>query len=158
MRPLSMWIDGAEVGADSGATMPVENPATEELVASVPRAGAADVERAVAAARRAQPAWRRLPGTEKARLLHEIARVIRERGHHLAQLMTVEGGKPMIENLDEIEWTSACFDYYAEVGRSSRGTSIPPGFEHQVNFTVKFTWCSNTGGIVVPRELRPISA
>jgi betaine-aldehyde dehydrogenase len=55
----------------------------------------------------------------------------------LAELMTLEGGKPMIENLDEIEWVTACFDYYAEIGRSSRGSSIPPSFEHQVNFTVK---------------------
>jgi betaine-aldehyde dehydrogenase len=43
----------------------------------------------------------------------------------------------MIENVDEIEWTAACFDYYAEIGRHSRGSTIPPGFEHQVNFTVK---------------------
>jgi acyl-CoA reductase-like NAD-dependent aldehyde dehydrogenase len=148
MKELSMWIDGAEVGAESGATMPVENPATEEIVATVPRAAAADVERAVAAARRAQPAWRRLPGTDKARLLHEIARLIRERGHQLAEIMTIEGGKPMIENLDEIEWTSACFDYYAEVGRSSRGTTIPPGFEHQVNFTVKEPF--GVVGVIVP--------
>jgi len=148
MRELSMWIDGGEVGADNRATMTVENPATEEIVATVPRAGVAEVERAVAAARRAQPAWRRLPGTEKARLLHEIARIIRERGHHLAELMTVEGGKPMIENLDEIDWTAACFDYYAEVGRASRGNAIPPGFEHQVNFTVKEPF--GVVGVIVP--------
>ena len=148
MSELSMWIDGADVKAADGATMPVENPATEEIVATVPRAQAADVERAVAAARRAQPAWRRLPGTEKARLLHEIARIIRERGHKLAELMTIEGGKPMIENLDEIEWTCACFDYYAEVGRSSRGTTVPPGFEHQVNFTVKEPY--GVVGVIVP--------
>jgi acyl-CoA reductase-like NAD-dependent aldehyde dehydrogenase len=148
MTELSMWIDGAEVRAESGATVPVENPATEEIVATVPRAGTSDVERAVAAARRAQPGWRRLPGTDKARLLHEIARIIRERGHQLAELMTVEGGKPMIENLDEIEWASACFDYYAEVGRSSRGTTIPPGFEHQVNFTVKEPF--GVVGVIVP--------
>jgi acyl-CoA reductase-like NAD-dependent aldehyde dehydrogenase len=148
MTELSMWIDGANVAAADGATMPVENPATEEIVATVPRAKVADVERAVAAARRAQPAWRRLPGTEKARLLHEVARIIRERGHHLAEMMTIEGGKPMIENLDEIEWTCACFDYYAEVGRSSRGTTVPPGFEHQVNFTVKEPY--GVVGVIVP--------
>jgi acyl-CoA reductase-like NAD-dependent aldehyde dehydrogenase len=146
MNELSLWIDGAEV--PGAATMPVENPATEEVVARVPRASAGEVERAVAAARRAQPAWRRLPGTEKARLLHEIARAIRQAGHALAELMTVEGGKPMIENLDEVEWTSACFDYYAEVGRSARGTSIPPGFEHQVNFTVKEPF--GVVGVIVP--------
>jgi acyl-CoA reductase-like NAD-dependent aldehyde dehydrogenase len=148
MTDLSMWIDGANVAAADGATMPVENPATEEIIATVPRAKTADVERAVAAARRAQVAWRRLPGTEKARLLHEVSRLIRERGHHLAELMTAEGGKPMIENLDEVEWTCAAFDYYAEVGRASRGNSIPPGFEHQVNFTVKEPY--GVVGAIVP--------
>jgi acyl-CoA reductase-like NAD-dependent aldehyde dehydrogenase len=148
MKSLQMWIDGAHVAAASGATMTVENPATEETVATVPRAAVADVERAVAAARRAQPAWRRLPGTEKARLLHEVAREIRGAHHALAELMTIEGGKPTIENLDEIEWTTACFDYYAEVGRSSRGTTIPPGFEHQVNFTVKEPF--GVVGVIVP--------
>jgi len=40
------------------------------------------------------------------------------------------------ENCDEVEWTAACFNYYAEIGRNSRGTSLPPVFEHQVNFTI----------------------
>jgi betaine-aldehyde dehydrogenase len=57
--------------------------------------------------------------------------------HELAATLTLEGGKPMIENLDEVEWSAACFDYYAEIGRHSRGSTIPPVFEHQVNFTVK---------------------
>jgi len=132
-----MWVDHQELAAAAGGSLAVENPATEETVGCVPRAGAADVAVAVAAARRAAASWRRLPGLDKARLLHEIATRIRERHHELAGLMTLEGGKPMIENLDEIDWTAACFDYYAEIGRHSRGSSIPPAFEHQVNFTVK---------------------
>jgi betaine-aldehyde dehydrogenase len=66
----------------------------------------------------------------------------------LAELMTLEGGKPMIENLDEIEWMTACFDYYAEIGRHSRGSTIPPSFEHQVNFTVKEPY--GVVGAIVP--------
>jgi len=132
-----MWIGHRAVDAVSGATLAVENPATEETIATVPRAGAVDVARAVEAARGAQPAWRRVPGLDKAKVLHEIAARIRARSHELATLLTQEGGKPRIENLDEIEWTAACFDYYAEIGRHSRGNSIPPSFEHQVNFTVK---------------------
>ena len=52
-------------------------------------------------------------------------------------MMTLEGGKPFCENRDEVEWSAGCFDYYAEIGRNSRGTSLPPVFEHQVNFTIK---------------------
>lgn len=137
MREVGMWIDHREDAARGGETMAVENPATEETIARVPRAQAADVAAAVERSRRAQKEWRRVPGLEKARLLHEVAARIRAMHHELAETMTLEGGKPMIENLDEIEWTTACFDYYAELGRHSRGSTIPPSFEHQVNFTVK---------------------
>jgi len=137
VNQVGMWMNGGSREAAGGGTMPVENPATEEVLATVPRAQAADVAAAVQFARKAQPAWRRVPGLEKARLLHEVAARIRAMHRELAEVMTLEGGKPMIENLDEIEWVTACFDYYAEIGRHSRGSTIPPSFEHQVNFTVK---------------------
>jgi len=137
MSEVGMWIDHRHDSARGGETMPVENPATEEILANVPRAQAADVAAAVERARHAQREWRKVPGLEKARLLHEVAARIRAIHRELAELMTLEGGKPMIENLDELEWVTACFDYYAELGRHSRGSSIPPSFEHQVNFTVK---------------------
>ena len=143
-----MWIDGDLVPARHGEVMTIENPATEEPIATVPRAQKEDVAAAALAAKRAQTGWRRLPGLEKAKLLHEVASRIRAAGPSLARLMTLEGGKPMIENLDEIEWTTACFDYYAEIGRSSRGNAIPPSFEHQVNFTVKEPF--GTVGVIVP--------
>ena len=137
MTEVGMWIDHRHEAARGRETMVVENPATEEAIAAVPRAQAADVDAAVERARVAQREWRRVPGLDKAKLLHEVAARIRAMHRELAETMTLEGGKPMIENLDEIEWTTACFDYYAELGRHSRGSSIPPSFEHQVNFTVK---------------------
>jgi betaine-aldehyde dehydrogenase len=137
MTHVAMWIDHRHETATGGETMRIENPATEEAIASVPRAQAPDVAAAVERARAAQRDWRRVPGLEKAKLLHEVAARVRAIHRELAETMTIEGGKPMIENLDETEWTTACFDYYAELGRHSRGSSIPPSFEHQVNFTVK---------------------
>ncbi|MBI4025020.1 MAG: aldehyde dehydrogenase [Verrucomicrobia bacterium] len=117
--------------------IPVVNPATEETIDCIPRGNAEDAEMAVRAARAAFKTWRWMPGVEKAALLHEIARRIRARQPALARLMTLEGGKPFCENRDEVEWSAACFDYYAEIGRHSRGNSIPPVFAHQVNFTIK---------------------
>jgi betaine-aldehyde dehydrogenase len=137
MTEVGMWIDHRHEHAAAGETIAVENPATEEAIALVPRAQSADVAAAVERARIAYQDWRRVTALEKARLLHEVAARIRAMHRELAETMTIEGGKPMIENLDEIEWTTACFDYYAEIGRNSRGNSIPPSFEHQVNFTVK---------------------
>ena len=147
-REAMMWIEGRASASQSGETLAVENPTTEATLGTVPRARVADVALAVAAARRAQPAWRRLPGLDKARLLHEIAARIRASQRQLAEIMTLEGGKPMIENLDEVDWTAACFDYYAEIGRHARGSSIPPVFEHQVNFTVKEPY--GVVGAIVP--------
>src|SRR5262249_53909907 len=54
-----------------------------------------------------------------------------------ATTLTREGGKPLIENLDEVEWVAGCFDYYAEIGRDFKGKVVGPVFRHQLNFTVK---------------------
>jgi acyl-CoA reductase-like NAD-dependent aldehyde dehydrogenase len=50
-------------------------------------------------------------------MLHEVAARLRARTDELAEAMTLEGGKPLIENSDEVGWTAAAFDYYAEMGR-----------------------------------------
>ncbi|HEV8130876.1 MAG TPA: aldehyde dehydrogenase family protein [Acidobacteriota bacterium] len=130
------WIAG-KWSKSRGEKIAVINPATEEIIDHVPNGAPEDADCAVAAARAAFKSWRWIPGVEKAMLLHEVARAIRAQQKKLAALMTREGGKPFCENRDEVEWTAACFDYYAEVGRNSRGDSIPPVFAHQVNFTVK---------------------
>ena len=132
-----MFVDGEFVNSVSGETFSVENPATEEEMDQVPRAREADAHQAVSAAVRAQDDWRFVPGIEKCELLHGIAFNIREHQHDLATLLTREGGKPLIENMDEVEWVAACFDYYAEVGRHESGRVIPPVQRHQMNFVMK---------------------
>ncbi|MDQ6654054.1 MAG: aldehyde dehydrogenase family protein, partial [Acidobacteriota bacterium] len=132
-----MFVDGEFVGSLSGETFAVENPATEEQIDQVPRARSADAERAVLAAVKAQDDWRFVPGIEKCVLLHGVARKMRQQQRDLATLLTEEGGKPLIENMDEVEWVAACFDYYAEVGRHESGRVIPPVQRHQMNFVMK---------------------
>lgn len=130
-------VDGRWVPARAAATRTIANPANGEPVGLAPDCGTEDVDLAVRAARRAQVAWWKVPGVEKAVLLRKVAQAIRESGHDLARLMTRETGKPLIESLDELEWVTAAFEYYAEVGRASRGNSIPPVAPHQLNFTIK---------------------
>ena len=130
-------IDGQWLPARTAETRTITNPATLERVGLVPECGTDDVAAAVEAATRAHPAWWKIPGVEKATLLHQVAAKIRGREHDLSRLMTLETGKPLIESVDCIEWVAACFDYYAEVGRRSYGNSIPPVQPHQINFTVK---------------------
>ena len=144
----NMWIDGRWTGAADGRVFDVVNPATEEVVDTAPRAAAADVDKAVAAARRAFPEWRRTPGIEKAEKLHAAARKIREDKEGLAVLLTKEGGKPLPENRDEVEWIAACFDYYAEIGRDAVGRVISPVARNQFNFVIKEPY--GVCGLIVP--------
>ena len=114
-------IDGAWVSARARATRDIRNPATLDRLGVVSDAGPDDVAAAVDAAARAQPAWWRVPGVEKAGLLRTVAAKIRADERELSTLMARETGKPLIEAVDCIEWVAACFDYYAEVGRRSYG-------------------------------------
>jgi acyl-CoA reductase-like NAD-dependent aldehyde dehydrogenase len=143
-----MWIANRWTGAADGRVFEVVNPATEAVIDTAPRASAADVDRAVAAAKRAFPEWRRTPGIERGEKLHNVARRMREDREALAILLTKEGGKPLPENRDEIEWIAACFDYYAEIGRDVVGRVISPVARNQFNFVVKepFGVC----GFIVP--------
>ena len=130
-------INGAWVDALSEAGRAVTNPATLQLLGTVPECGPADVARAVAAATHAQHGWWKVPGVEKAKLLREIGARIRACEHRLSTLMTRETGKPLCEAVDCIDWVAACFEYYGEVARSSYGNSVPPVAPHQLNFTIK---------------------
>jgi acyl-CoA reductase-like NAD-dependent aldehyde dehydrogenase len=143
-----MWIGGRWTGAADGRVFDVVNPATEEVIDTAPRSGAADVDQAVAAALRAFPEWRRTPGIEKAEKLHAVARKIREDQEGLAVLLTKEGGKPLPENRDEVEWIAACFDYYAEIGRDAVGRVISPVARNQFNFVIKEPY--GVCGLIVP--------
>ncbi len=131
-----LWI-GGEAVAGSGEALEIENPFTEETVVTVGSASPEQLDAAIAAARDAWPAWASMPAGERAELLHEIARRLRERQEQLATLMTHEGGKPLVENRDEIDWCAAAFDYYAEIGRDSAGRVIPPIESSQLALVVK---------------------
>jgi acyl-CoA reductase-like NAD-dependent aldehyde dehydrogenase len=128
---------GGELVAGEGASITVENPFTTEDVATVGSASAEQLDSAVAAAREAFAGWSVTPAGDRAEMLHEIARKLRAESDALALTMTTEGGKPLIENRDEIEWCAAAFDYYAEIGRDSAGRVIPPIESSQLALVVK---------------------
>jgi acyl-CoA reductase-like NAD-dependent aldehyde dehydrogenase len=137
MAMPKLWIDNRWVDGEQKRVRAIVNPATLEPIDVVVEAGAADVRRAAESGQKAQPGWWRLPAIERGKLLHEAATAMREDRVTLAELLTKEGGKPRIENLDEIEWCAACLQYYAEIARNSYGNSVPPVADHQVNFTIK---------------------
>ncbi|MGI5133799.1 aldehyde dehydrogenase family protein [Streptomyces sp. CA-106110] len=132
----TLWIAGRPVSG-AGTSDLVINPATEETVASVGSASLEQVDGAVRAARDATDRWRRTPAAERADLLHGIANWLREHADKLAWQMSVEGGKPLVENTDEVGWAAACFDYYAELGRHERGRVLPPVEDRQLALVIK---------------------
>jgi acyl-CoA reductase-like NAD-dependent aldehyde dehydrogenase len=128
---------GGELVVGSGEPLDVENPFSEETVATVALPDSGDIDAAIAAAARAQHGWERTPAVERGEILHEVATRLRARADELAELMTLEGGKPLIENSDEVGWTAAAFDYYAEIGRDSAGRVIPSIESSQLALVVK---------------------
>ena len=120
-----------------GEKLAVENPFSEETIAEVGTPSAEQLDAAVVAAREASVEWGRTPAVDRGELLHEVAVRLRARTDELAEVMTSEGGKPLIENSDEVGWTAACFDYYAEIGRDSAGRVIPSIESTQLSLVLK---------------------
>ena len=110
-----LYVDGEFVEPLEGESFKTINPASEEVLAEVALAGAGDVERAVAAARRAQrEVWGPMPGAERAKYLFRVARIIQERARDLAVLESLDNGKPIRESRDvDVPLAAAHFFYYA---------------------------------------------
>jgi betaine-aldehyde dehydrogenase len=142
-----LLIRGEQV-AGEGAAFAVENPATEETVAEVGAASKEQLDAAIAGAREAAPGWAATPAVERAELLHEVANRMRSLTDELARALTLEGGKPLIENADEVGWTAAAFDYYAEMGRNFAGRVIPSIEATQLALVVKEP--TGVWGAIVP--------
>ncbi|MBW6433138.1 aldehyde dehydrogenase family protein [Actinoplanes hulinensis] len=169
-----LFIDGAFDGGKDGNVFKTVNPATEEVLAEVSAAGPEDVDRAVAAARRAFGPWSALPGAERAKYLFRIARIIQERSRELAVLESLDNGKPIKESRDvDLPLVAAHFFYYAgwadKLAYAGFGPDPRPiGVAGQVipwNFPLlmlawKIAPALATGNTVVlkPAETTPLSA
>lgn len=117
------YIDGRFIDS-SGMTVDVTNPATGALLARIPDADAATVAEAVAAARRAQPAWEKLPAIQRAGYLRKISAKLRERRTELAKVIVQEQGKTQQLAQVEVDFTADYIDYMAEWARRLEGEII----------------------------------
>ena len=121
-----MLIGGEWVEAAAGRTLEVRNPATDEVVARVPDAGAEDVDRAVRAARSAfDGGWRDTTAQARGRVLFRIAEAIRARRSELAELETLNSGKPIVEAEFDIDDAATCFEYYGGLATKIHGEVLP---------------------------------
>lgn len=122
MQPIYQnYIAGAFVETSGEPTLDVTNPATQELLARVPDSTATTVDAAVAAARRAQPAWERLPAIQRAGHLRAIAAKLREHRAELARVIVREQGKVLGLAQVEVDFTADYIDYMAEWARRLEG-------------------------------------
>ncbi|MFJ4976066.1 aldehyde dehydrogenase family protein [Streptomyces coeruleorubidus] len=169
-----LFIDGEFVEAADGKVFKTVSPSTEEVLSEVAQAGEADVDRAVQAARKAFEKWSALPGSERAKYLFRIARIIQERSRELAVLETLDNGKPIKETRDaDLPLVAAHFFYYAgwadKLDHAGFGANPRPlGVAGQVipwNFPLlmlawKIAPALATGNTVVlkPAETTPLSA
>ena len=119
------FIDGQWARSAGGGTLQVLNPATEQVIASVPDSTAADVDRAIAAAKRAQPAWEKLPAIQRANHLRAISAKIRANAERLARTIVLEQGKIPELAAVEVEFTASYIDYMAEWARRIEGEILP---------------------------------
>src|ERR671910_768044 len=121
----------------SESTMWVINPATGENIEEVPISSREEVDAAVERARDGFREWQGFAGLDRAEVLHEISARMRGHAHELAEIMTREGGKPLIENRDGATRRAACYDYYGEIARASVGSLPAPIEPQQLALVVK---------------------
>ena len=119
------YVDGAWADADSGQTLKVNNPATGEILGSVPKMGKAETRRAIEAADRALPAWRALTAKERAAKLRRWYELMLENQEDLGRLMTLEQGKPLAEAKGEIAYAASFLEWFAEEAKRVYGDVIP---------------------------------
>ncbi|GAA3499635.1 aldehyde dehydrogenase family protein [Streptomyces albogriseolus] len=169
-----LFIDGEFTEAAGGKVFKTVSPSTEEVLSEVAEASEEDVDRAVRAARKAFEKWSALPGSERAKYLFRIARIIQERSRELAVLETLDNGKPIRETRDaDLPLVAAHFFYYAgwadKLEHAGYGANPRPlGVAGQVipwNFPLlmlawKIAPALATGNTVVlkPAETTPLSA
>ncbi|HUY72116.1 MAG TPA: NAD-dependent succinate-semialdehyde dehydrogenase [Gaiellaceae bacterium] len=120
-----LLIGGEWVEARVGGHFDVTDPATGEIVGSVPNAGRADVEAAIDAAAAALEPWKSLAAIERARVLRRSADLLRERKDSIAAVMTAEQGKPLAEAAGEIEYAASFFEWFAGEAERVYGQIVP---------------------------------
>jgi succinate-semialdehyde dehydrogenase/glutarate-semialdehyde dehydrogenase len=119
------YVDGAWTEADSRKRFDVDNPASGQVIGSVPDMGAAETRRAIEAAHAALPAWRALPAKERSKILRKWFDLMIANADDLALLLTTEQGKPVAEARGEIVYGASFVEWFAEEAKRLYGDVIP---------------------------------
>lgn len=119
------FINGQWCAADSGATLEVMNPATQQPLGTVPNMGAGETQRAIEAANQALPAWRGHTAKQRSEIMQRWYALMMTHQDDLARLMTLEQGKPLAEARGEILYAASFIQWFAEEAKRAYGDVIP---------------------------------
>src|SRR5580692_10035558 len=127
IRTYKNYVNGEWVASASGQTFPVYDPSTEEVIAEVAAAGAADVDLAVKAARAAFDSgpWATTTAQDRGRILFKLAEKIRANAAMLAEIESRNSGKPIVEAEFDIADVATCFEYYGGLANKVTGSVLP---------------------------------
>jgi succinate-semialdehyde dehydrogenase / glutarate-semialdehyde dehydrogenase len=131
------YVNGKWIGAKSGKTFEVTDPATGKVIATQPEMDKSDIEDAITAANEALKSWRRTTGRDRSRLLYKWFQLMNDNADDLAKLITWENGKPLGDASGEVAYAAGFFEWFA--GEASRvyGDTIPASVPGNRVFTVK---------------------
>lgn len=131
-----MLINGELVESESGGVLESTNPANEESLGHVPAASAIDVDRAVAAAEAAHPAWAALEPKERAKLVHKLAQAVRDNFDELLRIEVVDTGNTISKMRADVATAGDTLDFYAGFATEIKGESIPASGKN-LHFTIR---------------------
>jgi succinate-semialdehyde dehydrogenase/glutarate-semialdehyde dehydrogenase len=134
---VSLFIDGAWTKAASGRTIDVVNPATGDRIGSVAHAERADLDRALEAAEKGFRAWRKVSAFDRSKVMRKAADIFRSRADAIAELLTMEQGKPLPEAKMEVLAAADVVDWFAEEARRTYGRVIPARAEGIYQLVIK---------------------
>ena len=132
-----LLIDGKWRPGASGKTIPVINPATEEVIGQVAHADIADLDVALAAAHKGFAVWRSVSAFERGKILRRAGELLRERAERIALLMTLEQGKPLTEARIEVMAAADTLDWFGEEARRAYGRIVPARAPNVTNLVLK---------------------
>ena len=134
---VSLFIDGQWGPAANGRTIDVVSPATGDRIGSVPHAAISDLDRALEAADKGFRTWRKVSAFDRSKVMRKAADILRQRVDAIAQLMTMEQGKPLAEAKGEILAAADVIDWFAEEARRAYGRVIPARAEGVYQLVIK---------------------
>src|SRR5258708_37921857 len=134
---VSLMIDGAWTKGAGGRTIPVINPATEEVIGQVAHAEKSDLDRALAAADKGFKQWRKVSPYERYKIMRKAADLMRQRLDEIATMMTTAQGKPLAEANVQTSLAADIIDWMAEEGRRTYGPIVPAPAENVYQLVIK---------------------